>query len=42
MVPQRGLVGHSRCAEIFKLCRKSLPGVPVIIMTGFGRVAAAL
>lgn len=28
--------------EIFELCRKSLPGVPVIIMTGFGSVADAV
>ena len=29
-------------AEIFELCRKNLPGVPVIIMTGFGSVADAV
>jgi len=29
-------------AEIFELCRTSLPGVPVIIMTGFGSVADAV
>jgi DNA-binding NtrC family response regulator len=29
-------------AEIFELCRKCLPGVPVIIMTGFGSVADAV
>ena len=29
-------------AEIFELCRKSMPGVPVIIMTGFGSVADAV
>lgn len=28
--------------EIFELCRKSLPGAPVIIMTGFGSVADAV
>ena len=29
-------------AEIFEHCRKTLPGVPVIIMTGFGSVADAV
>lgn len=29
-------------AEIFEVCRKNLPGVPVIIMTGFGSVADAV
>ena len=28
--------------EIFEFCRTSLPGVPVIIMTGFGSVADAV
>lgn len=29
-------------ADIFEVCRKTLPGVPVIIMTGFGSVADAV
>lgn len=29
-------------AEILELCRTNLPGVPVIIMTGFGSVADAV
>jgi DNA-binding NtrC family response regulator len=29
-------------ADVFALCRKNLPGVPVIIMTGFGSVADAV
>lgn len=29
-------------AEVFELCRKNLPGVPVVIMTGFGSVADAV
>jgi DNA-binding NtrC family response regulator len=29
-------------ADIFELCRRILPGVPIIIMTGFGSVADAV
>lgn len=29
-------------AEVFELCRQNLPGVPVIIITGFGSVADAV
>jgi len=29
-------------ADIFELCRKTLPGLPVIIMTGFGSIADAV
>lgn len=29
-------------AEIFELCRSTLPGVPVIVMTAFGAVADAV
>ncbi len=29
-------------AEVFELCRKNLPGVPVVVMTGFGSIADAV